>query len=130
MAVATHIGHFRVFHETLGMVVMPPLSDKSRVVRHTLLLFGFPHREFHHPVILVGSDKQIQMTVILVRVPTQRVSFTGDSIGSIFLAKAERDVIDSDAIIGQQFSGIAVATFKIGSRPELIETETMSVERQ
>ena len=130
VAVTAHIRHLGIFHESLGVVVVPPLADKARIERYVEPLGRLSDSDFGRAVVEVGSHKEIQVAVVVLCSPFQHIALTRQTIGRILLAKAERNVAHHDAIRRQQLGGIAIASLEIGRRPERIETEAVAVEGQ
>ena len=76
VAVATHISHLGILHESLGVVVVPPLADEARIERHIEPLGSLSDSYLGSAVVEVGSHEEIQVAVVVLSSPLQHIALT------------------------------------------------------
>ena len=80
-------------------------------------------------VAFVGSHEQVEAAGSSGSAGERDdIAATGKTVGGVFLAQAEGDVVHHELALGKELGGVAVATLEVGSAAEGVEGGAVAVE--
>ena len=129
MTVAAHPCHFGILQVAGGVAVVAPLSDEAAVEGHEDRLLAAAQGEGGVAVAFVGSHEQVEAAGSSGSAGEREdIAPACKTVGGVFLAQAEGDVVHHELALGKEFGGVAVATLEVGSAAEGVEGGAVAVE--